>query len=82
MCSGQGFALVVRGRVGWQWFWLAMEACLSALPLTLAVGWFLAIVLAALIRDDVAQTLEIHFSNAATGNKFKLVAPQDFGGFF
>lgn len=40
------------------------------------------VVLAAFIREDVAQSFEIHFFNAATGNKFELVAPKDFGRFF
>ena len=39
-------------------------------------------VLAAFIRDDVAQSFEIHFFNAATGARFEVVAPKDFDGFF
>ena len=39
-------------------------------------------ILAALIKDDVNQTLKIHFINAATEEKFELVVSKDFGGFF
>lgn len=40
------------------------------------------IIIAAYIRNDISQSLEIHFFNAATGEKFELTTPQDFGGFF
>lgn len=39
-------------------------------------------ILAALIKDDVNQTLKIHFINAATEEKFELDVSKDFGGFF
>lgn len=40
------------------------------------------VVLAALIRNDVNQTLQIRFFNAATEEKFELDVSKGFGGFF